>query len=492
MQNYNNSWFATLTLDKEGENNSSQYSLSAQETNIIGRSPECKIVLDPQKYITVSRHHAQVKLSSCESEISWEISDLGTINGTLVNEQKIDGSYRLKSGDRITLGLKGPEFIFECQTLNATVLVEIPKDEEDTSIATTVAPLELSCLDNLVQPLVINTSETAPSPSIEKEELVKSIQTSEESEESSTVKISIIEVLEPKLHEDNNSASSQSPTTEVSIVATSEVSSIKQTTVEVKSDLNLDDCNNSSQNKIVAELELATKTSVSEEKLTVITKSSSSRTLWNLIDWTDICELPNSSQDVQSLVFSPDGQTLASAGADKTIKLWNLSDQREIATFSAHKLAVNTLAFSPDGQTLASAGADKTIKLWNLSDQREIATFSAHKLAVNTLAFSPDGQTLASAGADKTIKLWNLSDQREIATFSAHKLAVNTLAFSPDGQTLASAGADKTIKLWNLSNQREIATFSAHKLAVNTLAFSPDGQTLAGSCENAKIKIWKL
>ncbi|MEH1867069.1 MAG: WD40 repeat domain-containing protein, partial [Nostoc sp.] len=40
---------------------------------------------------------------------------------------------------------------------------------------------------------------------------------------------------------------------------------------------------------------------------------------------------------------------------------------KEISTLSGHSNYVNSVVFSPDGKTLASASDDKTIKLWNLN-----------------------------------------------------------------------------------------------------------------------------
>uniref|UniRef100_A0ACD5GY14 WD40 repeat domain-containing protein n=1 Tax=Desertifilum tharense IPPAS B-1220 TaxID=1781255 RepID=A0ACD5GY14_9CYAN len=53
------------------------------------------------------------------------------------------------------------------------------------------------------------------------------------------------------------------------------------------------------------------------------------------------------------------------------------------------------MAFSPDGQTLATASSDRTIKLWR-ADGTLVQTLSGHQSAVWSVAFSPDGQLLAS------------------------------------------------------------------------------------------------
>ncbi|MEG4071379.1 AAA-like domain-containing protein, partial [Microcoleus sp. Pol14D4] len=214
--------------------------------------------------------------------------------------------------------------------------------------------------------------------------------------------------------------------------------------------------------------------------------------LWNLQTQTEIKTLTGHSNEVYSVVFSPDGKTLASASKDKTIKLWNLQTQTEIKTLTGHSNAVYSVAFSPDGLTLASASSDKTIKLWNLQTQTEIKTLTGHSNAVYSVAFSPDGLTLASASSDKTIKLWNLQTQTEIKTLTGHSSAVYSVAFSPDGLTLASASDDKTIKLWNLQTQTELKTLTGHSSSVYSVAFSRDGLTLASASSDKTIKLWNL
>ena len=150
---------------------------------------------------------------------------------------------------------------------------------------------------------------------------------------------------------------------------------------------------------------------------------------------------------VWSVAFSPDGQTLASASSDFTIKLWRVSDGTLLRTLTGHTYDVTSVAFSPDGQTLASGSWDRTIRLWRVSDGTLLRTLTGHTSYVTSVAFSPDGQTLASAGVDSGIRLWRVSDGTLLRTLSG---GANSVAFSPDGQTLASGSGDSTISLWQI------------------------------------------
>ncbi|MEH2054397.1 WD40 repeat domain-containing protein, partial [Nostoc sp.] len=103
-----------------------------------------------------------------------------------------------------------------------------------------------------------------------------------------------------------------------------------------------------------------------------------------------------------------------------------------------------------NGQQLASASADNTIKIWDVSSGQLLKTFTGHTDAVRSVAYSLDGQQLASASRDKTIKIWDVNSGQLLKTFTGHTDRINSIAFSPNGQQLASASDDNTIILWDL------------------------------------------
>jgi len=75
--------------------------------------------------------------------------------------------------------------------------------------------------------------------------------------------------------------------------------------------------------------------------------------------------LKNAPRGTQSLAFSPDDTVLLAGLRRGEIELFDLTTGEKIKTLKGHTATVETLVFSHNGQTLASTGQDGTILLWD-------------------------------------------------------------------------------------------------------------------------------
>src|SRR5262249_42759465 len=146
--------------------------------------------------------------------------------------------------------------------------------------------------------------------------------------------------------------------------------------------------------------------------------------------------------EVTAAVYSPDGQWIASASIDRTIRVWRATGRQDMAIRHGHTGAVVGLAFAPDGRRLASLssetafwGGDSTVRVWDVDHRATLPVLRGHTRTIYPVAFSPDGRWIASGSWDSTARLWDAETGEPCATLP-HPGIVRTLAYSPDSRWL--------------------------------------------------------
>ncbi|MBX3288182.1 MAG: caspase family protein [Acidobacteria bacterium] len=191
---------------------------------------------------------------------------------------------------------------------------------------------------------------------------------------------------------------------------------------------------------------------------------------------------------VSSVMFSPDGRVLATAGFDNSVKLWHARTGRQIRSFDGHPSPVNSVAFSPDGKYLLSGSVE--LRLWEVSTGRQIRVFTGFTVFVDVVAYSSDGKIIAAGGMDGTIQLWNVDASEPIRSVDTQSGRVRTLEFSPDGKILVSGDDSGKIEMWDAASGKHLRTIPGHNGKIFSVAFSPDGKMIASAGSDWTIHFW--
>jgi WD40 repeat protein/serine/threonine protein kinase len=205
---------------------------------------------------------------------------------------------------------------------------------------------------------------------------------------------------------------------------------------------------------------------------------------------------------VFSVAFHPEGRYLASTGMDEKkvgkVKVWDWAAAKEVFTRPSgaehNRGTAYCVAFSPDGGRLA-VGSDGAVYIWDwLEPQNEqplLGPLPGHAPKGISVAFSPDGKWLASGSWTGEVRIWDAMTGALVRTLAGHRHSVSALAFSPDSQRLVSACFDRTLIVWDATTGRGLHTLRGHDGLILGVAFSPDGSRIASTGEDKTVRVWE-
>jgi WD40 repeat protein len=172
--------------------------------------------------------------------------------------------------------------------------------------------------------------------------------------------------------------------------------------------------------------------------------------LWDIATRREICRLDHPGG--WHLVFSPDGQFLATAGVG--VRLWDTASGRLVWAVGDDGLGrqIYSLAFTPDGRSLAVM-TEGRITVYELAGggerwRAEVRGVGNSSGSNETVAVSPDGRWLAAQNRSNGVRVWDAHTGQPAQELTGHRGGITSLAFAPDGRTLATGSWDTTVLIW--------------------------------------------
>jgi WD40 repeat protein/beta-lactamase regulating signal transducer with metallopeptidase domain len=227
-----------------------------------------------------------------------------------------------------------------------------------------------------------------------------------------------------------------------------------------------------------------------------------------LLDYSETC------MNLMSVVFSPDGETVAAAGnysdglseTTGAVKLWNAASGDVLREFQLNGRTYFSLAFSSNGEMLAAAlmedffahergeVLDCPIHVFHTDTGKPLMELKGHRRTVTAVAFSTDDQTLVSLADGEGARRWRLRDGNLLESIPTS--GGNTAAVSHGATTVVTSRGDwgETLTITNFATGKVVSSFDGIRsgFGAHALDISNDGRLVVSGCQGDTVYVWDM
>lgn len=247
------------------------------------------------------------------------------------------------------------------------------------------------------------------------------------------------------------------------------------------------------------------------DKIVVVGTKDGDIELYDIAASSLLDKIPAHEGAVWTMQVHPDGKSLITGSADKTVKFWNFEIVQEeipgtkrttpqLKLIQSRILKVNddvlSIHFSPDSRLLAVATLDNTVKVFFVDSLKLFLNLYGHKLPVLNMSISSDSKLIATCSADKNVRIWGLDFGDCHKALFGHEDSIMQISFIPhpvdtdERHIFFSASKDRTIKSWDGDKFEQIQKFKGHHGEIWAMTVARTGDFIVTASHDKSIRIW--
>jgi len=222
--------------------------------------------------------------------------------------------------------------------------------------------------------------------------------------------------------------------------------------------------------------------------------------IWDATTWKSRLRIPypkstDRPAEMRAFALSPDGKTLVTGAADKTLRWWDTITGKETRKFGPGRVYYNKAAFRPDGKVLLTVSHENHIRLWDVETGKEVPIPSGPAWTVAATAITPDGKTVLSI-SDHTLYAHDAATGRELWHRAEHTDTAVQVLVTLDGSSAITSGNDGTIIFWDVKTGNVQRKIENSRHSTDFIAISPDGRILTAlggqDPHDGKVLTWDV
>lgn len=192
-------------------------------------------------------------------------------------------------------------------------------------------------------------------------------------------------------------------------------------------------------------------------------------------------------------------ELVATGGQDDTAVLWDLKWQdgalqyEQRKRLEGHTDSVTQVAFSTDGQYLATASYDATVKVWQAKTGELAQTLEGPAKEVEWLIWHPKGHALLAGSNDTMAWMWWAPTGKLMQIFAGHGASVTCGCWALGGKLIATGSEDSGVIVWNPRGGTAQQNFkSLFQAPVLSICAHPDAPIVVAGSEDSTVKVLQI
>jgi WD40 repeat protein len=220
------------------------------------------------------------------------------------------------------------------------------------------------------------------------------------------------------------------------------------------------------------------------------------------VPWRPTIKLQGHAGKIAMASFSPDGQSIATAGEDGTARIWDANTGEQKLVLQHEKQKINdqevppapflTVMYSPDGQKVVTTEDGGPAEIWNAGSATVATTMAGPNLLFNSAVCSPDGTKVLLTNKTGHLATGDMDPYRGGTILNEYQPIefLESASFTRDGKLIVTSTTNGVLQVWETTGRFR----GAMRGDVNFFrspVFSSDGRTIATAGNDCSVRLWK-
>ncbi|KAH0791140.1 Transcriptional repressor tup11-related protein [Histomonas meleagridis] len=200
-----------------------------------------------------------------------------------------------------------------------------------------------------------------------------------------------------------------------------------------------------------------------DNKFIAALTNDGSLVLFSMEDFSEISRMKKPTNEGEeeaiavSMTISPDDKIIAVSYNDFSLVLWDKEKKEILTSKKCHDDSIQSIVFIPNSNRIATGSLDCTIKIWEVQQEEGKFELELYKLIkghddfVLSLAVDNKGEWLLSGSKDMTARLIDLSNCQMIYGIKGHTNSVISVGFNKSSSLFCTGSGDRSVKIWSFN-----------------------------------------